>query len=139
MSFSPGSQPADARPVRNVLVVDDVPEIGSLYRDLLKRVKGVRVNATIEVRSKRAIDLLQSEKFDLVITDFRMPEFTGADVIATARRTQPHAHLLLMSGYLESAADKLPEEGLSGVLSKPLNMVELLGKLEKLLREPRGA
>ncbi|HVM45467.1 MAG TPA: response regulator [Candidatus Thermoplasmatota archaeon] len=127
----------DPRPTKNVLVIDDVPEIGQMYRALLRRVRTANVRATIEVQSARAIELLEREPFDLVITDFRMPGYNGADVVRAVRRTQPNARCILMSGYLESSAGKLPEDGVDAVVAKPLNSAAIIALIERVLADER--
>lgn len=120
----------DDRPERTVLVVDDVPEIGELYKAMLRRVRNFRVRALVEVRSARAIETLHEGQFDLIITDLRMPGATGRDVIAAARATNPQAPIILMSGYLGSAGD-VP--GAAAVVAKPLDTSRIVDLIEGLL------
>lgn len=121
----------DRRPTRAVLIVDDVPEIGAMYRALMRQVRNVNVRAVVEVRSAAAIEALATQRFDLVITDLRMPGPSGMEVIAAAKRLNPGAPIILMSGYLEEAGE-VPRD-LAAVIAKPLDVSQLLGLLETLL------
>lgn len=124
----------DDRPERRVLVVDDVPEIGELHRAILRRVRSVRVRAIIEVRGDRAIEVLHQSRFDLIITDLRMPGATGRQVIAAARATQPDTPIILMSGYLGAAGEV---QGTAAIVEKPLNTGRMVELIERLLTEGR--
>ena len=63
-----------------VLLVDDDPAVGTVLSALLRQ-EGI---AAREVRSgKEALRVLEDEPFDLVVTDLRMPEMTGMDLLAS--------------------------------------------------------
>lgn len=120
-------------PERNVLVVDDVPEIGDIYRSIFRRVRGFSVRAHIVVRSDQAIDLMARERFDLVITDLRMPQRGGREIVRAARAHQRSVPVILMTGAsIEEAPKDLEVEAF---LTKPLDLKLLVPLIEKLLSQ----
>lgn len=126
---------SDAAAIRRVLVVDDVPEIGHFYVSLFRRVKRFQVDLTVEVQSARAIERLRTEHFDLVITDFRMPKFTGADIVNAALASNAGARCILMSGYVEASAGSIPRDGVDAIVAKPLHLAKLLALIEEVLEK----
>jgi len=120
------------RPLRRVLVVDDIPEIGQLYKAIFRRIKAVDVRGVFEVRGDRAIERLRREAFDLVITDMRLPGASGSQVIAAARRSDPSTRIVVMSGNVASISADAVKDEVVAVVAKPIDanrVIELLGRL----------
>jgi response regulator RpfG family c-di-GMP phosphodiesterase len=84
-----------------LLLVDDEPSILSALRRLF-RAQGYRV-LTAE-GGQAALDLLQAETVDVVISDMRMPGMDGAQFLERARRLQPQSARLLLTGYADIAS-----------------------------------
>ena len=81
---------------KTILVVDDDIENARSYCEILmdldyRCVTGGDVNA--------ALALLQSEKVDLVITDYRMPGKTGLDFIVALRQIRPDLPVIMITAY----------------------------------------
>ena len=133
---------------KKVLVVDDLPEIGDIVRATLHRVRLAKVHVTIEINSRRALDLVERESYDLVISDFRMREVNGLQVLAAARRHHPEGIRVLMTGYhdIPATARDIEEASVDAYVQKPLQTqefllmaLELLQQNEDALREHRAA
>lgn len=123
----------DERPLRTVLVVDDIPEIADVCRALFRRIPSVRTRVVAEFQSRRAIERMLTERFDLLLTDWRMPDYSGAAVVAAARATQPGLPIVVMSGHAEAAANVIPIGDVAAVVPKPLDIRGLLELAERLL------
>jgi DNA-binding NtrC family response regulator len=81
---------------KTILVVDDDIENARSYCEILmdldyRVITGGDVNA--------ALALLQSEKVDLVITDYRMPGKTGLDFIVSLRQIHPDLPVVMITAY----------------------------------------
>lgn len=124
---------SDERPPRRALVVDDTPESGNLCRAFLRKLPSWDVDVVVELRSRRAIERLKEERFDLVVTDFQMPDHTGADVIMAARHADASTRCVLVTGYEHSTLAGLPEVGIDGLLTKPLRVEAFVPLVERLL------
>jgi len=83
-----------------VLCVDDEPDIVSTLRRAFRKDYDV-VTATSGLEG---IELIKAQPFDLIISDQRMPEVTGDEVLKYARETQPEAIRILLTGYSDMAS-----------------------------------
>jgi PAS domain S-box-containing protein len=113
-----------------LMVVDDEEDVLTVVRDML-RFKGYRVFATQD--AQQAIDLLEKEHFDLLITDLGMPGISGWEVAKKAKSENPALPVILLTGWgTQYEDDDLSERGVDLVLSKPLNWSKLVETVEKL-------
>lgn len=111
-----------------MLVVDDVPEICDLFRRTVRRMRGLEVELTTEINSARAKALVAEKRFDLVVSDFRMREANGLEVLRASRETHPEGRRLLITGYNEvpAALADIRAAHVDGYLQKPLEDHDLV-------------
>jgi DNA-binding NtrC family response regulator len=84
---------------------------------------------------KEALECLEEEAFDILITDLRMPGMDGLELIGKAREMDPTLSMILMTGVPpDQLADRLRKSKVNGFLSKPLDWKELSILLESLNR-----
>jgi signal transduction histidine kinase/FixJ family two-component response regulator len=85
---------------------------------------------------KQALDLLQAERFDLLLVDIRMPEISGFDVIQRAHEVQPELAILAMTGFgtVETAIQAL-RKGVDGLILKPFEKEELIQAVNQALTD----
>jgi DNA-binding NtrC family response regulator len=117
-----------------ILVVDDEEEIGVLLYQALSRMGGFFVEV---VRSgEEALQKIEKEQFDLVLTDLKMPKMDGLQLVSKIAQAKPEILLVLMSGHgsIDSALEGM-KKGASDYLTKPLNLDELVVRLHKVLDE----
>jgi len=84
--------PSSAR----VLVVDDEPSMRQMLSFALRR-EGYDVTTAEDGRT--ALQALEDGVFDVVITDVRMPELSGVDLLREARRLDPSVSVIIMTAY----------------------------------------
>ncbi|MFT5171944.1 MAG: response regulator RpfG family c-di-GMP phosphodiesterase, partial [Gammaproteobacteria bacterium] len=101
-----------------VLCVDDEPSILSALRRVLAR---DRHEVLIANSAADALEILADRPVDLIISDMRMPNMSGAQFLAEAASRWPDTVRLLLTGYsdLESAADAVNQGGIYRYLAKP--------------------
>lgn len=115
------SAPADSNPL---LIVDDDEMVLSLLCDVLSRENRYRISTATVPR--KALELLRNEPFDLMITDYRMPEMTGLDLIREAKRLYPDLIAILITGFVwPDVASEATEVGAYDLMLKPLNIDEI--------------
>lgn len=108
----------------SLLVVDDDRQILSLLCDLL--VQEARYQIATAADPREALTLLRAGPFDLLITDYRMPEMTGLDLIREARCLHPDLMGILITGFAwPEAAAEAAESGAYDLMLKPLNIWEV--------------
>ena len=112
------------------LVVDDEAtgrELVSIFLEMLGW------TALTAADSAQAQALLETVKFDLVVTDLRLRGETGADITALVRRFQPDTKVLMISGDDEDVLARAARAaGANGFLPKPLTDETLGRKIAEL-------
>src|SRR5574343_1261178 len=90
----------------SILVIDDEPDLRTLY-DLTLLREGYRVETASTVQEAR--EQLQARKFDAVITDMRLPDGYGLEVLHDLRDQQRKERCLVMTAYgsAENAVEAL--------------------------------
>jgi signal transduction histidine kinase/CheY-like chemotaxis protein len=83
---------------KKALIVDDETEIC----DYLQTVLSDNFTVTATSSPQSALNLIRDKKFDLVITDLRMPLISGQQIAAELRTYQPQASLIFMSGHIDN-------------------------------------
>ncbi|HEY2774640.1 MAG TPA: sigma-54 dependent transcriptional regulator [Candidatus Binatia bacterium] len=115
----------------SILVVDDEAASRESLVDVLTD-EGYDVNSAAD--GKLAADLLHEAEFDVVITDLRMPNMDGVELLREVRRLCPQTLVLLMTAHasVETAVEAL-RQGAHDYMIKPLVYDEVLAKVMRLL------
>lgn len=122
-----------ARPLR-MLVVDDEIAVGEFLRELLGEIGHF---AIFEPSPSRALTLLREESFDVLFTDLGMPEMSGWQFIAEARKTHPQTPVVLVSGWANTLNPEELRSHSIRTLPKPVDLAELESMLKEIGRELR--
>jgi len=117
----------------SVLVVDDEPDLCEIVRRILTREQATVRIASGRSGAQKAI-AERPDGFDLVVTDLRLDDGTGAEVAALAKEARPDGLVLFMSGlpYFDDSVTQLGNE--APVIAKPFKPGELLEAIDVLLR-----
>ncbi|MBT6488866.1 MAG: response regulator, partial [Deltaproteobacteria bacterium] len=83
-----------------ILFVDDEPLILEGLQNLLRRFRK-KWAMSFAVGADEALEKLDIETFDIVITDMRMPGLSGAELLKRVRETHPGTARIMLSGYSE--------------------------------------
>jgi DNA-binding NtrC family response regulator len=118
-----------------VLVVDDEPGIRSALRANFLR-HGWRVETASCVRE--AISNLEGKEFDLVVSDVRMPDGTGMDVMRSVSMLSPGAAVILLTAY-GSVPDAVSamRDGALDYLTKPVSFDQLQTIAAKVIHQAK--
>jgi DNA-binding NtrC family response regulator len=114
-----------------VLVVDDERSILLLLKEALSQ-WGYQV--TVAPSAAEALGLLKSELFDALITDIRMPDMSGLELLREVKKQDESIEVVMMTGYptIASAVQAL-KEGAYDYLSKPLILDELRHLMARMM------
>ena len=117
---------------QQILIVDDNPNMSSLLSEMLE---------IFEFDSKRAgngqeaLNILGGEEFSMVITDLRMPEMSGSELLKSIKKTRPELPVIVISGYnLAEEEDTLMADLADGFINKPFKMVDIENLLKKFFK-----
>jgi len=116
-----------------VLVVDDSAELAATVADGLEG-RGYAARACSS--SVEALQLLEAEEFDALVTDLRMPEVDGLGLLAHSRRLAPERPVLVMTAFaaIDTAIESI-RRGAYHYLTKPFTVEELALFLGRALDE----
>ncbi len=91
---------------KNVLVIDDESIIRDYLKEILKR---LGCNTDEAVNGKEAIEKIKKFEYDLIITDIRMPEMNGMDVLKEAKNLLPDSEVIMITafGTIENAVEAM--------------------------------
>jgi CheY-like chemotaxis protein/GAF domain-containing protein len=123
---------------KRVLVADDEPNIRQTIADLLGRF-GCRVDTAADGAEACAL-LAASPRYDLVLSDIKMPHKNGYEIFAAAQKIGHSPPVILMTGFGYDPAHSIVragQEGLAAVLFKPFKVDQLLNEVKKAVQMPR--
>ncbi len=118
-----------------ILIVDDE----ALVLDMVASyVKAIGFDITTASNGSEALERLRREPFSILITDIRMPEIDGFELMRTVRNEFPDVHMIAMTGHGDSYTfTDVVECGATDYISKPFSLDEMRAKLNRVVREKR--
>jgi len=128
-----GAAAAVDRPMAvTVLIVDDEDSTRDLCRDVAAD-SGLRPRTAST--TEQAIEILEQFPVDIVITDLRVPERGGIELLKIIRESYPQTAVLVLTQYgtIESAVEAT-RMGAADYVTKPFHVPELRGKLDRVVR-----
>ena len=130
-----GSEPNKRAP--RILVVDDEPMIRKLNRDVLRQ-SGFHVDAVED--GAVAWDALQATRYDLVVTDHKMPRMTGIELLQKVHSSAMALPVIVASGTLtRDELNRHPGLQPAAVLLKPYTLDELVVTVKSVLGARLGS
>jgi DNA-binding NtrC family response regulator len=123
------------RPSAHLLVVDDDPVAIDLLKEVLAK-EGYEVSAALS--GEEAIAQGKDRLFDIIITDVRMGEKDGMDVLRFFRKNTPEATVIMITafGSIETAIEAI-REGAYDYISKPFKLEEIKFTVQRALEQRR--
>ena len=114
-----------------LLVEDDIPFCQMLESFLIRKSFAVETSfSATEARSK-----LTTEKYDLILTDLRLPDDDGLSLLVEIKLQYPETPVILMTGYSDiGTAVKAIKGGAADYISKPFNPDEVLLVVQNALK-----
>jgi CheY-like chemotaxis protein len=116
--------------IPHILLVDDNRD-GLLVRRALLEELGYTVE--VAENGEKGLALFQASNFDVVVTDYRMPKMNGAELIARIRQSDPHARIVLLSGFVEPLGLTSENTGADSVIATGANEPGHLARAVKRL------
>ena len=133
--------PAAEKPMKNpnshsILVVDDEADVRTLLDDSLGRLGYNVITATC---GHEALQLLDQRDVHLVITDVRMPEMSGLELLAAIKQARPQMPVIILTGFasVQNAVEAM-RQGAADYVMKPFTVAALRSTVKKAI-EPSAA
>lgn len=116
-----------------ILIVDDEPSILSALHRILKRVDDWEIETFDSAAD--ALKRAQTTSFELVISDYRMPEMDGVAFLNEVRNLQPESMRIILSGFtdLEALLGAINDAEIFRYICKPWDNRELVATLKRAL------
>ncbi|MEW5909736.1 MAG: response regulator [Thermodesulfobacteriota bacterium] len=108
---------------KTILVVDDEKDVADTLERLLV---GEGFHVKVAYGGKEAIDLIENEHFDIVITDIHMPGIDGFEVMRCVKAKNEETRVIVLTGcYLNTNAKEfLRNNGVFDYISKPIENID---------------
>ncbi|MGC9365445.1 MAG: sigma-54-dependent transcriptional regulator [bacterium] len=118
-----------------ILIVDDEESLIKVLSIAFKKHNYYVHEAT---SAKQALKILEQEPIDVVISDIKMPEVSGLDLLEKVKKNSPNTGFILLTAYasLDSAIKAL-RSGADDYLTKPFEVEELLIRMDKVMSKHR--
>lgn len=116
-----------------VMLVDDEEIVCKRLKSALEK-----YGYTVDVfqNGGAAIERLNENRYDIVVTDIRMDDVDGLDVLKAVRRSSPRTKIIMITGYATAeVAREAQAKGAFAFIAKPFRPKELHALLEKAARE----
>jgi DNA-binding NtrC family response regulator len=116
-----------------IMVIDDDPGIVEV---VVARLDAMGYPASGFTRAPKALAALRNEEFSVLITDLKMPDMDGMEVLGEAKRIDPDLEVIIFTAYgsIEGAVEAI-KKGAHDYLVKPFEPIELVAKIEKAIEK----
>jgi len=125
---------SSSNPCARILIVDDNSLGLAARRSVLEELghKVFTANAPLD-----ALELCGKQRFDLVVTDYKMPKMNGVEFISRLRKQHPTVGVILISGFTDTLGLNESNTGADVIIQKSSNEVsQLIRAVNRLLRKP---
>ncbi len=117
-------QPVQFRTKRRILAVDDERNVVLALRSALRKLPNCHV--VTATSGQQALELCAQEPFDLLITDFMMPEMDGLELATRVRQQYPQTAIIMVTAYGDSALRKQADTAaIRHILDKPFEIQQI--------------
>ena len=127
---------ADGTKKTVVLVIEDDPDVLSI---LVKHLARTGYEVTTARDGMEGLKKLNSDEFDLVITDIVMPYVSGLGLVTTIKEKKPNIPVIAITGYGKEPETAALEKKADLVLAKPIRMSLLEKEIQALLQKKAEA
>lgn len=123
----------EIRKGQKILIVDDEADLATTCARLLSRMGHTPL---VTLSGQEAIELIDTERPDLVLTDLRLPAVDGLAVVRHARRGEQKIPVILITAYTSEASRREAlKEGAAVYLPKPFSAAQLEAAVARALGE----
>lgn len=107
----------------SLLIVEDDATLLSVLTDIFE---GLNVRVTCSSNGQEAVAILKNKKFDLIMSDIKMPKMDGLSLLKTLKDLGITTPVVVMSGYSEYKDEQITHSGGVVLLEKPFNKAKII-------------
>jgi len=116
-----------------VLLLDDEPIVGKRLKPALAK---IGCNVEVFEDPKKALERIDQKEFDIVVTDIRMDEVDGLQVLEHVRQSSERTKVIMITGYaMMAVAREAMEKGAFDFIAKPFKPDDLRKVIAKAAKE----
>ena len=123
---------------KNILIIEDEYNLANTLARALRLGSNGGFEVMVCETGEEAISKAENEKFDLVISDLRLPGLDGLEVIAQILETSGNTRSILMTGYGSDEVEQRASQITDGYLPKPFDMLDLLVLVQRVIDQSGG-
>jgi len=118
-----------------VLVVDDEADF---LETIIKRLQRRKIDACGVDGGKKALEIVENERFDVVVLDILMPGMDGIETLKLLKKKKPFIEVIILTGHgsVESGLQGM-QFGAFDYIMKPADLDELLEKIQQAYERKR--
>ena len=119
----------------NILFIDDDE---SLCKLMTMNLKDAGFTVTTESTGRRALERIENDIFDVIITDFKIDTISGFDILKKTKEVAPATEIIMLTGHgsVENAVNAM-KQGAFNYITKPVDPDELILIIQKALETQR--
>ncbi len=105
----------------NILIVDDEVEVLNALKKTLQRAKEFDADISIASNAEEAKNKLSEKDYDLVLSDYNMPNTNGVQLLTWVKENYPEVVRIIITGYsdLETAREAINQANVHNYIEKP--------------------
>lgn len=116
---------------RRIMVIDDENIVGKMIKNFFEQ-EGYVVEPFLD--PKQALARLKEEEFHMVITDLKMKDIDGMEVLNTIKKESPEIKVIMITAFASmDAAVEAFRKSVDDFFAKPINLSDLKATVGKLL------
>ena len=119
---------------KRILLADDQQGVRTAIKFLLQMDEHKVTEAT---NGREALNLFHQQEFDLVITDYAMPEMAGSELAVKIKEEAPHQPIIMITAYTHHIRHS--DNPVDAVLYKPFSFLDLRKIIAKLVVDSSAA
>ena len=120
--------------MEKVLIVEDDVAFGTMLKTFLEK---RNYEVSLAFSASEAFKYISSEIFGLILTDVRLPDHNGLEILKRVKAENPAARVIVMTSYAEiSMAVEAMKAGAFDYVSKPFRPESILQTIENALKSP---
>ncbi len=121
-----------------VAVIDDEKDLACLFKDALSQIDGIQIFAFSDPKLALEHFQINQQHYKVVITDHRMPEMTGIELLDKMKVVNSAVTRILMSAF-EIQDEQFQEcDCVDKFLQKPIHMIDLINEVRVLVENPQA-